>query len=115
MKSLTKSKIKKVNSLYIHIPFCSKICPYCDFVKIIDNEQFKKRYVDEIIKDISFLTANEAKFLTIYIGGGTPSILNNEELIKLLSARLIQDEFNIISGFVKKDLLQLLFRNTITL
>lgn len=38
-----------------------------------------------------------------------------EDLIKLLSARLIQDEFNIISGFVKKDLLQLLFRNTITL
>ena len=38
-----------------------------------------------------------------------------EDLIKLLSARLIQDEFNTISGFVKKDLLQLLFRNTITL
>ena len=93
--NLTKSKIKKVNSLYIHIPFCSKICPYCDFVKIIDNEQFKKRYVDEIIKDISFLTANEAKFLTIYIGGGTPSILNNEELIKLLSAikPLLKDNY----------------------
>lgn len=93
--NLTKSKIKKVNSLYIHIPFCSKICPYCDFVKIIDNEQFKKRYVDEIIKDISFLTANEAKFLTIYIGGGTPSVLNNEELIKLLSAikPLLKDNY----------------------
>lgn len=84
--NITKSKIKRINSLYIHIPFCTKICPYCDFVKVLDIPSFRIKYVDEIIKDISFLYSLDAKFKTIYIGGGTPSILTYDELEKLLSA-----------------------------
>lgn len=84
--NITKSKIKRINSLYIHIPFCKKICPYCDFVKVLDISTFRVRYIDEILKDISFLSNLNAKFKTIYIGGGTPSILTNNELRKLLGA-----------------------------
>lgn len=84
--SMNLKKVKKkINSLYVHIPFCSKICPYCDFVKVIDNYKFKDLYIKEIVKDISFLYEKGYKFKTIYLGGGTPSILTCEQLEILLS------------------------------
>ncbi len=75
---------KKINSLYIHIPFCSKICPYCDFVKLIKNDTFIKKYLVELNKDLLDVKNNYQKFKSIYIGGGTPSILNCEDLTNLL-------------------------------
>lgn len=81
---MTTKSNKTINSLYIHIPFCSKICPYCDFIKVIDNNSFKSLYVEELIKDIKELERKRYFFNTIYIGGGTPSVLNEEQLDKLL-------------------------------
>ncbi len=76
----------KTNSLYIHIPFCSKICPYCDFVKTLDILDFKSRYLDELIKDINNLVSMGYFFKTIYVGGGTPSVLTCDQLEKILKA-----------------------------
>lgn len=76
---------KKTRSLYIHIPFCKNICPYCDFIKFIYNESFLSNYLVEIEKDLDRLIEQKFKFKTIYIGGGTPSILSDEQLEKLLS------------------------------
>ena len=70
--------------IYIHIPFCNKICSYCDFAKLYNISQYEDEYIDELIKDINVLP--EDKYNSIYIGGGTPSVLKNNNLIKLLSS-----------------------------
>lgn len=75
---------KKINSLYIHIPFCSNICPYCDFVKLIKNDLFIKQYLNELIIDLNKTINEYKKFKSIYIGGGTPSILNCNDLESIL-------------------------------
>ncbi|MBE6149154.1 MAG: radical SAM family heme chaperone HemW [Firmicutes bacterium] len=76
-------------SIYIHIPFCSNICSYCDFCKFYYNEKWVDNYLKELEKEIKSSYKNEL-IDTIYIGGGTPSCLNIEQLKKL---------FNIISIF----------------
>lgn len=76
--------------LYIHIPFCRKICNYCDFYKRVSSKQNQIKYVDYLIKD---LMLNIKPYKTIYIGGGTPSSLELPVLSKLL--KKINDLFNI--------------------
>ena len=71
-----------IESIYIHIPFCNHICSYCDFSKIFYNEKLVNSYLYHLQKEMSILP-KETKYKTIYIGGGTPSALNIEEL-KLL-------------------------------
>ena len=84
MNSIIKKK--KINSLYIHIPFCDSICPYCDFTKFIGKDIFKSKYVYQLFKDINVLYKKGYKFKTIYIGGGTPSSLNIDQLRTLLKS-----------------------------
>lgn len=74
--------------LYIHIPFCSHICPYCDFNTYQGQEALIPRYVDSLIRDISEtgdrLQRRPAQ--TIYLGGGTPSLLEPEQVERILAA-----------------------------
>lgn len=79
-------------SVYIHIPFCNSICSYCDFPKVYSSVCNKELYLDSLEKEIQKNYKKE-EINTIYIGGGTPSVLSNEELIRL---------FEIINLF-KKD------------
>jgi len=72
-----------IDSLYVHIPFCSNICSYCDFCKLIYNDKFAFLYVEELKKEIS--SYKYGPYKTIYIGGGTPSSLIEESLENLLS------------------------------
>ena len=76
--------------LYIHIPFCRKICNYCDFYKKVSSKQNQIKYVDYLIKD---LVLNIKPYKTIYIGGGTPSSLELPVLSKLLNK--INELFNV--------------------
>ena len=71
-----------IKNCYIHIPFCNKICSYCDFCKLYYDEKFVNRYLDELEKEIKSIYKGEV-LDTIYIGGGTPSSLNNKQLEKL--------------------------------
>lgn len=73
-----------MTSVYIHIPFCSNICSYCDFCKFIYNKKWVTQYLNELEKEINEKYQNEV-VSTIYIGGGTPSILSIDELKKLFS------------------------------
>lgn len=68
--------------LYVHIPFCRQKCLYCDFYSVSYNEKIADAYVSILLKQINDL---DMDFSTIYMGGGTPSILNAELLAKLLS------------------------------
>ena len=71
-----------IKNCYIHIPFCNKICSYCDFCKLYYDEKFVNRYLNELEKEIKSIYKGEV-LDTIYIGGGTPSSLNNKQLERL--------------------------------
>ena len=71
-----------IKSVYIHIPFCNKICSYCDFAKIYYNKKYILKYLKALEEEIKSIYNNEI-LDTIYIGGGTPSALNYNELEEL--------------------------------
>ena len=71
-----------MESVYIHIPFCKSICSYCDFCKMFYNEILVTKYLDALNIEIDKNYKGE-ELKTIYIGGGTPSSLSNDLLIKL--------------------------------
>lgn len=72
-------------SLYIHIPFCKQKCFYCDFPSYSGKERFKEDYVNALIKEIE-RRASGYIIKTIFIGGGTPSYLEVDQIERLLSA-----------------------------
>ena len=80
--------------IYIHIPFCSKRCIYCGFYSTTAVRD-TNRYIDAICKELkmrtNYLKYNTIK--TIYIGGGTPSLLNHHQLERIFST--IRDNYNI--------------------
>lgn len=69
-------------SVYIHIPFCKSICSYCDFCKFLYNEKWVTVYLDALKKEIKDRYMDDP-VKTLYIGGGTPSSLNMDELHRL--------------------------------
>lgn len=73
--------------IYIHIPFCKSKCLYCDFFSVADGKKFEKKYVEalrnEIIKRIS-VNKNGYHVNTIYIGGGTPSYIDEKNIYEIL-------------------------------
>ncbi len=69
-------------SVYLHVPFCKSICPYCDFCKIVYNKKLVKEYFVYLRKEVSTFYKGE-RLKTIYIGGGTPSALSLSELKEL--------------------------------
>ena len=84
-----------LSGIYIHIPFCKQACSYCDFY-FVTRQKLLSPFVDSLIKEIRFYKGS--KFVqepvqTIYIGGGTPSLLNEEQLGRIFSA--IHDVFHL--------------------
>ena len=74
-----------ITSLYIHIPFCDHICSYCDFIKVYSSLFDRKLYLKRLVEEYTSLNIKDDTLKTIYIGGGTPSSLENSELEYLLS------------------------------
>lgn len=74
---------KEELSLYIHIPFCVRKCGYCDFLSAPADEKARDRYVQALLMEIERYRGTETadrKIKTLYIGGGTPSILSVNQL-----------------------------------
>jgi len=73
--------------IYIHIPFCKKLCSYCDFYHIITQSETKS-FTDALIREATGRREYLAKetVSTIYIGGGTPSVLSTEEVKTILDS-----------------------------
>ena len=69
-------------SVYIHIPFCDSICSYCDFCKFLKNDEWIYKYLDSLSNEIKSNYKGE-EINTLYIGGGTPSSLDVNQLNKL--------------------------------
>ena len=71
-------KNRKKTGLYIHVPFCVRKCPYCDFYSVASSkEKLYEQYADAVIRNIKrYVRENpEIFFETVYFGGGTPSLL----------------------------------------
>src|SRR5262245_14790857 len=71
--------------LYVHIPFCSSICNYCNFNRGLFNAQLKDRYVAALEGEIIAAGRGEPVD-TIFFGGGTPSLLDPREIQRLIAA-----------------------------
>ncbi len=80
--------------LYIHIPFCVRKCPYCDFYSISDLS-LKKNFITALAGEIQLRSDLRNKFDTIYLGGGTPSLIDPDDIEKILV--LINKSFPITS------------------
>jgi oxygen-independent coproporphyrinogen-3 oxidase len=75
-------------SLYIHLPWCEKKCPYCDFnININKSNGDEERLMIAIFQDIedSLRNLNGRKFSSIYFGGGTPSLVSSKIIKKIIN------------------------------
>lgn len=78
--------MKKAASVYLHLPFCSRKCAYCDFaVRVLQNAQQIERYFSHLALELAAVTEEAFALHTLYIGGGTPSILSLSEIETLSS------------------------------
>src|SRR6478672_8138050 len=78
--------------LYLHVPFCSAICNYCNFNRGLFDSALKDRYVTALEREI--LTAGRGEAVdTLFFGGGTPSLLEPAEISRLI--RACRDAFSV--------------------
>ena len=77
--------------LYIHIPFCIKKCRYCDFTSFSGCGDIFDRYIDTLLKEAK--KYSHLTFDTVFIGGGTPTLLSAHQLSRLLFG--IKENLNI--------------------
>ena len=74
--------------LYVHVPFCVSKCAYCDFASYAGREADIPRYVEAVIREITRrgAEAGHPKADTIFLGGGTPSLLDEFQVTRILDA-----------------------------
>ena len=72
--------------LYVHIPFCGSICPYCDFAVLTGDRSRQERFVSHLRREIDLADEEIRDFDTVYFGGGTPSFLYAEGLSEIANA-----------------------------
>lgn len=73
-----------MSGIYIHVPFCAKRCPYCDFAFVVRRQPPVERFVSNLLTELAL--ASPAAAGSVYFGGGTPSLLSPDALAKLLAA-----------------------------
>ena len=74
-------------SLYLHVPFCPQVCPYCDFHKMRRHEGLVAAYLERLETEAAALAARfPISLRTVYLGGGTPSHLRDHELARVFAA-----------------------------
>lgn len=91
--------MKKELELYIHIPFCVRKCVYCDFISGPQDEETIEKYVSSLLDEIRAHTSNkklasEYNVATVFLGGGTPSILNISQIKRIFE--VIKNTFAVI-------------------
>ena len=88
-----------VHHLYIHIPFCISKCDYCDFYSIPfgrSGADWSWKYVDALLKEMDLKRNIAGNLSTVYLGGGTPTLLSAEQVAAILSG--VKEIFSIGSG-----------------
>lgn len=84
--------------LYVHVPFCARKCAYCDFTSYVGREADQPRYIDAVVGEITRRGAETGHppADTIFVGGGTPSLLEAGQATRILAA--LFDAFPIAAG-----------------
>ncbi len=82
--------------LYVHLPFCVRKCAYCDFASFAGREGDMARYVDAVLKEARIKSGLSRPIATLYLGGGTPSLLPPETMDRLL--RGLRCAFHFLPG-----------------
>src|SRR5207237_1360635 len=84
--------------VYIHIPFCRSRCSYCDFATGMYESELAARYVHAVGREIAAWRGVEEQGAvdTIYLGGGTPSLLTSSQIEQILKA--VRDRFKVLDG-----------------
>lgn len=77
--------------IYVHVPFCVRKCPYCDFYSVVGEEAAMDAYTDTLCKELC--AAPEGTADSLYFGGGTPVLLGAKRLIRLLQT--VQEKFQL--------------------
>lgn len=85
--------------LYLHIPFCKSICKYCDFYKMVVSRSLQEKTINYIIKEMKQREISQYQIDTIYIGGGSPSSLDDDLLEKLLFNLSQVTNFDVLKEF----------------
>ena len=79
---MSQAKVKM--GLYIHIPFCQKKCHYCNFLTFTDQANEVDPYIDYLIREMAFYQEQNYLIDTIYFGGGTPSYLSADQMVRVM-------------------------------
>ena len=79
--------------VYVHVPFCARECPYCDFVTSPLTPALRRRYLSVLEQEVRSSAWAGSRVSTLFLGGGTPSQLNRGELGQLFTA--IRDSFDL--------------------
>ena len=87
--------------IYVHIPFCQSKCFYCDFASQVSSQETIEQYLEALIQEVAFYAQDQRvqgrSFESLFIGGGTPSVLSENQLDRLFQA--IFYHFNFVEGF----------------
>ena len=70
--------------LYLHVPFCERLCPYCSFNRYVYREDVARTYFENMRKEMLMLKDLGYDFDSVYIGGGTPTSLSVPQLEQLM-------------------------------
>ena len=85
-----------VRHVYVHLPFCSHRCGYCDFVTLVDGHGSHGAYVDALLRELELEGSVLADpVATVFLGGGTPTLTESRELARLLAAMPQADEVTV--------------------
>jgi oxygen-independent coproporphyrinogen-3 oxidase len=84
--------------IYIHIPFCAHICPYCDFATYAGKDSLIPRYVDALVADLARQaeTVRDREIVSVFIGGGTPSLLDGDQMRRILDT--CREHYRLVDG-----------------
>ena len=90
--------MEKFLGLYIHIPFCKRKCDYCNFVSYCTNDEEKREYVNNLIREIQIQGAKyrDHQVDSVFVGGGTPTCLGDGLLLMVLQAVYLN--FKVVAG-----------------
>tara|TARA_B100000945_G_scaffold320807_1_gene332206 strand:- start:1773 stop:2903 length:1131 start_codon:yes stop_codon:yes gene_type:complete len=92
--------MNKKSGIYIHFPFCNVKCGYCDFYSIVNRKESIPDFIESIVKEIDLYfnsnNSNKLKFDTIFLGGGTPSLIEPHYIEKIFKALSNHIDFSII-------------------